>query len=47
MHICDIDKFEHNINSSIIEDLNKKILNFTIAKCLYYEILKLDVYDKQ
>lgn len=47
MHICDVDKFEHNSSCSAIDDLNKKSLNFVIAKCLYYEMLKLDELDKE
>lgn len=45
MHLCDMDKFLMNCYGA--EDLNKKALNFAIVKCLYYEMLKADTFDKQ
>lgn len=47
MHLCDMDKYEYNLDYHTANDKNKKALNFTIAKYLYYEILKLENFDKQ
>lgn len=47
MHLCDMDKYEYEFTSSVIDDLNRKNLNFVIVKHLYYEMLKLDDFDKE
>lgn len=44
MHICDMDKYSLSCQGA--DDLNKKALNFVIAKFLYYEMLKKGNYDK-
>lgn len=45
MHLCDMDKYLMNCFGA--NDLNKKALNFAIAKHLYYEMLKTNSFDKQ
>lgn len=37
MYLCDVDKY--SIGGQGIEDLNKKAVNFTIAKFLFYEMI--------
>lgn len=46
MHLCDMDKYEYGIEKSIADDMNKRMLNFAIAKYLYYEMLKANQFDK-
>jgi len=43
LYLCDMDKYE--INNRGCEDLNKRALNFVIAKLLYYEMLKNGSFD--
>lgn len=45
MYLCDVDKY--SIGGQGIEDLNKKAVNFTIAKFLFYEMIKEANPDKQ
>lgn len=47
MKLCDLDKFIYpNNNALSISDTNQKMLNFTIAKFLYYEMLKSGDFTK-
>lgn len=49
LHLCDMDKYLSLLNSSTtlsIEDANKRALNFTIAKFLYYQMLEGNSFDK-
>ena len=44
LHLCDMDKYLYGVFGA--DDLNKKALNFTLAKLLYYEMLKCGNYNK-
>lgn len=47
MHLCDLDKFIYPNNTTLsISDTNQKMLNYTIAKFLYYEMLKSGNFNK-
>lgn len=46
MHLCDMDKYLIKSSSSSVDDLNKRSLNFVIAKFLYYEMKKTENINK-
>ena len=48
MHICDMDKFQRLAGTiHTTKDMNRKALNFIIAKFIYFEILKKKNPDKE
>lgn len=47
IHLCDMDKYVIKASSSSVDDLNRRTLNFVIAKFLYYEMVKQNHFDSK